>query len=68
MPTIRYTVLKKKQTLQCFREGWLIASYTNVIEDVKVEINESLIRYNIVISANPIVIINCDTFKIKEDL
>ena len=68
MVTIKYTILKKGDSLRAFREGYPIFSYKNLLEDVKVEIEESLIRYTLQISTNGVIITTiCDTFKIIKE-
>lgn len=68
MATIKYTILKKGDSLRAFREGYPIFSYKSLIEDVKVVIEESLIRYTLqVVVEGAIITVICDTFKmIKE--
>ena len=69
MATIKYTILKKGESLRAFREGYPIFSYKNLLNDVKVEIEDSLIRHTLQIADKGVIITTvCDTYKtIKED-
>lgn len=67
MATIKYIILKKEQRLCCYREGYGVAFYKNLERDVKVVIEESLIRYTLqIVSIDSIMTITCDNFEIKE--
>ena len=69
MATIKYTILKKGQSLRCYREGYPTTSYKNLLFDIKVEIEESLERYYLQISSKDrgtIITIVCDRFEIQE--
>lgn len=69
MATIKYTILRKGESLRAYREGYPTFSYKNLLDDVKVVIEESLIRYTLqVVVEGAIITVICDTFKmLKED-
>lgn len=68
MAEIKYTILKKGQSLRTYDDGYPKGSYKNLNKDVKVEIEKSLIRYVLTISVDGVIIVfNCTTFKIQED-
>ena len=65
--TVKYVILKKEQRLCCYREGYPVVFYKNIEQDVKVVIEESLLRYTIQItSSDSVITITCDRFEIKE--
>lgn len=65
---MKYTILKKGQSLRTYDDGYPKGSYKNLNKDVKVVIDQSLIRYVLTISVDDVIIIfNCTSFEIQED-
>lgn len=65
---MKYTILKKGQSLRTYDDGYPKGSYKNLNKDIKVVIDQSLIRYVLTISVDGVIIIfNCTSFKIQED-
>ena len=65
---MKYTLLKKGQSLRTYDDGYPKGSYKNLNQDVKVVIDQSLIRYVLTISVDGVIIIfNCTSFEIQED-
>lgn len=64
---MKYTILKKGQSLRTYDDGYPKGSYKNLNKDVKVVIDQSLIRYTLTISVDGVIILfNCTSFKIVE--
>ena len=65
---MKYTILKKGQSLRTYDYGYPKGAYKNLNKDVKVVIDQSLIRYVLTISVDDVIIMfNCTSFKIQED-
>ena len=66
--SVKYFILKKEQSLRGYREGYTCFSYCNITEDVKVRVDESLLRYILCFTHNNQCFnCVCDRFEIKED-